>query len=303
MNPDQLPARPMNVPPEPGDGHHPPWNIRRDVLASQVLYLQVPPNVPVTTFWEAVHLSWRNLWGGQQAPDEQVDRNVHPQVTPVRRFWFIVGSVSFLCALHAFSATQYYTLTIGARGRVARVAFFCTAVIIHTIALVSLLFFGFCDAACERYRHYFLIKSVGDFLVMFGSCLLLLKIRHNSQIIIPAMAPYDHDRCIRFSEVAGVVTSALITLDALSIINLLRPGHHYFMFEVTTTLTMHFALELLINRRPYNYIGAFAALLIFVIIVVKNFIWRNVVHGHPSSVNHDDQRHLALVRDFRLDAP
>ena len=286
--------------PEPGEGHHhhPPWN-------GHDVHLHVPPDMPIITFWEAVNYSWRNLWGGygQQAAD-QVDQtlpgplqiwwalHVHPRVTLARSFWFLLGSVSFLFSLVTFSETQYYISTIGARGPVARVSFFCMIVLTHTIALVCLLFFGFFNAACERYRHHFLIKSVGDFLVMFGVCLLLLKLKIRQDQIIPAnaMAPYDHDhhRRIRFSEVAGVVTSALITVDALSIINLLRPGHHYFIFEVTTTLTMHVSLELLIlNKCPY--LGAFAALFIFLITVVKNFIWRNiVVNGQAAaSMNHD----------------
>ncbi|KAB1222364.1 hypothetical protein CJ030_MR2G025508 [Morella rubra] len=118
---------------------------------------------------------------------------------------------------------------------------------------------------------------------------VLLKIGHNPTIpseLVPAMAPSDD---IRFSEIAGVVTCAFLSLDALCVINLLGPGHHYYIFEVTTTFTMHWSLELL-NGRPYA--SGFAASFIFVIIVFKNFVWRNAVNEQAPV---DQQPTLALV--------
>jgi hypothetical protein len=241
MNP-QFPPGPRNVPPEPGDGPHAP-------------------------------------------------RNRTQMVTPIRIFWFLLSSASFLCALVAFSKTHFYKSTIQWHGSVVSVIFFCVIITTHMVTLISLSFFGFCNVACERYRQHFLIKSVGDFLVMFLECSLVLAIGHRHLNLVsppeaappsllpyylgastsnaapyPMMAPYD--QTTRFSEVAGLVTCAFLTVDSLSIINLLRPGHHYSIFEAMSTMTMHMSLELL-NMCPY--LSAFVASFIFLILVVKNF--------------------------------
>ena len=137
-----------------------------------------------------------------------------------------------------------------------------------------------------------MFKSIGDFIIMFGLCFLTSET--GRKLMSPFEAPYPvrptYHQKIKFSEIAGVVTSLLLTVDALSIINLLRPGHHYFIFEVTATLTMHLSMDLLLNWNPFQ--GSFVVSIIFVIVVFKNFIWRNVVNGQPP-MNH--QHRLPLV--------
>ena len=127
---------------------------------------------------------------------------------------------------------------------------------------------------------------------MFGLCFLTSET--GRKLMSPFEAPYPvkptYHQKIKFSEIAGVVTSLLFTVDALSIINLLKPGHHYFIFEVTATLTMHWSLDLPLNRNLFY--GAFAVSLIFLIVVFKNFIWRNVVNGQ---VPVNQQRRLPLI--------
>nr|POE97474.1 hypothetical protein CFP56_05469 [Quercus suber] len=253
----KLPIGPRNVPPEPGDTHNASWSVPNEVH----------DDMPTVTFWQAVQYWWRNLWN-QQAPQ-------------------VEGLISSLCALSTFTATPFYLLKIG--GHVSVV--FMVA-ILHTVALQCLLLFGFFNAACERYRKHFMFKSVGDFIIMFGLCFLTSEI--GRKLMSPFEAPYPvkptYHQKIKFSEIAGVVTSLLFTVDALSIINLLKPGHHYFIFEVTATLTMDLSLDLLLNRKLFY--GAFAVSLIFLIVVFKNFIWRNVVNGQ---VPVNQQRHLPLV--------
>ena len=120
---------------------------------------------------------------------------------------------------------------------------------------------------------------------MFGLCFLTSET--GRKLMSPFEAPYPvrptYHQKIKFSEIAGVVTSLLLTVDALSIINLLKPGHHYFIFEATATLTMLLSLDLLLNRNLFY--GAFAVSLIFLIVVFKNFTWRNVVNGQVPWIN------------------
>ncbi|KAB1222365.1 hypothetical protein CJ030_MR2G025507 [Morella rubra] len=307
MNSQLRHGRPRNVPPEPGDGpqYHTASSRTSIVQPNEVHLRIVPYNMPRITFRQAMQFWWRDLWNQQARPrvegDHGLDQvlssplqiwwalNVCPRLTPVRIFWFLLGNVSFVFARGAFSYTQFYKSTIGGRGSVVGLAVLSFLVTIHFLVLALILLCGICDSACDRYRHHFLMKSVGDFLVMFGACLLLLIIGHNPTIpseLVPAMAPSDD---IRFSEIAGVVTCALLSLDALCIINLLGPGHHYYIFEVTTMFTMHWSLELL-NRRPYP--GAFAASFIFVIIVFKNFVWRHAVNEQAPP---NQQQTLPLV--------
>ena len=264
---------------------------------------EVHDEMATVTFWQAVQYWWRNFWN-QQAPQVEGDDhlhdhvrptplerwftiNVHPRVTPVRVFWFLLGLISSLCALSTFTATQFYLLKIVGHGSVV-----CMVAILHTVALLCLLLFGFFNAACERYRKHFMFKSIGDFIIMFGLCFLTSET--GRKLMSPFEAPYPvrpiYHQKKKFSEIAGVVTSLLLTVDALSIINLLKPGHHYFIFEVTATLTLHLSLDLLLNRNLFY--GAFAVSLIFLIVVFKNIIWRNVV---DRQVPVNQQRRLPLV--------
>lgn len=323
MSRQQPPERRNGLPLEPGDGHLIQSN--HEISVNVMPNGQVAPDDPIPTFWQAIKFSWRNLWNDHRSSDPVVGENhdhevrptpliqtwmalnVYPRVTPVRIFWFLLGSVSFHCALVSFFETRYYTTTIaGCSTTVVRVAFRWMLEIAHTVALAFLLFTGFYNMnACERYRHHFLIKSVRDFLVMLGTCFLILKIgtMHDvlSSIGPPSSLPCEaSDHAVPPQPLMApnygllILTCHLLTVDALSIINLLRPGHHYYIFEVLMTLTMHLTtLELLMNGPPY-YLGAFSGLFSFIIIVIKNFLWRNVVVNAQAAPFNQQQTGLAL---------
>lgn len=228
--------------------------------------------------------------------------NVYPQVTPTRIWWFILGSISFRCALVTCYETQCYTTIVGCSSStvvLVRVIFRWVLEIVHTVALAFLLFTGFHNnPSSERWRQYhFLIKSVRDFGVMLGACFLILKIIGTIHVPVSSInvPPPSSLRCEAaahaFPQPSSmapnhglILTCVLLTLDALSIINLLRPGHHYYIFEVSITLAMHLTLELLVNgpEDPYHDLGVFSGLFIFIIIIIKNFIWRNVGNGSQS---------------------
>ena len=86
------------------------------------------------------------------------------------------------------------------------------------------------------------------------------------------------------SEVAAWLTCAFLTIDSLCIIILLKPGHHYSLLDATLTLTLHLGLE-------GEGIYAFTAdAFVFVIMVIKNFLWHHIGHMHGR-----DNEQLQLV--------
>ncbi|KAG7961889.1 hypothetical protein I3843_09G038500 [Carya illinoinensis] len=318
MSLQQPPGRGNGLPLEPGDGHLIQSNheIRIVMPTNAVHDLQVASEVPIVTFWKAIKFSWRNLWNDQRSPDPVVGENhdhevlptplqtwmalnVYPRVTPARILWFLLGSVCFHCALVTFFETKYYTTTIaGYSTTVVRVTFRWMLEIAHTVALAFLLFTGFYNNASERYRRHFLIKSIGDFLLMLGACFLILKI--GTMHVLSPIGPPSSDYAVRAhpSMAANygllILTCQLLTVDALSIINLLRPGHHYFIFEVSTTGTMHLTLEFLMHGPPH-YLGAFSVLFSFIILVIKNFLWRKIVVNGQVPVTRQQTGLAALV--------
>lgn len=87
-----------------------------------------------------------------------------------------------------------------------------------------------------------------------------------------AVAPY---RSQAFSEIAGLLASALLTVNALSIIILLRPAEHNTIFEVAATLTMESAIALLYK---YPYVTVAAAVFIMAMTLLKNFLCCHHLH-------------------------
>ena len=90
---------------------------------------------------------------------------------------------------------------------------------------------------------------------------------------------------VDYSKVAGLATCGLLTVDALCMVNLLDPGHHYALLEATATLTLRLGLAGTI------YLRIPAAAFVLVIVVIKNFLWRHISHAqaptnqiHPVAV-------------------
>ena len=87
--------------------------------------------------------------------------------------------------------------------------------------------------------------------------------------VVVAVAPY---RSQAFSEIAGLLASALLTVNALSIIILLRPAKYNTIFEVAATLTLESAMALLYK---YPYVTVAAAVFIMAMTLLKNFLCCN----------------------------
>lgn len=199
--------------------------------------------------------------------------------------WFSVGLISFLCALYQFIQSETGVANVGCAS-IARFAFYCTAAALFTAVLVFILFTNYCNIACEMYREHFLLKSVGDFLIMSAEC-FLLKLKNSGvdsgtvfalfcrgDSMAPAAAPCAPMGAAApmtpfSSEIADLLVCVFLTVTALSLIHILSPGHHYSIFEVTTTLTMHLSMELLYS---HPYISAATTSFVFLIIFLKNFL-------------------------------
>nr|POF20157.1 hypothetical protein CFP56_56846 [Quercus suber] len=143
---------------------------------------------------------------------------------------------------------------------------------------VLLIHPGWCTAFLENYKGCFILKSCGGYLVMFTICFLssgtgLQYLGLSSDGTAPnpavAVAPY---RSQAFSEIAGLLASALLTVNALSIIILLRPAKYNTIFEVAATLTLESAMALLYM---YPYVTVAAAVFIMAVTILKNFLCCN----------------------------
>lgn len=221
-------------------------------------------------------------------PQIWVAENVYPLVTPMRIFYFSLSLTSFLLAYGFFMETAFYKSFIHVTGDAThprhhrRPLLFLLPAIGHTLWLIFLLFFKFCSTAYDRYRHHYLLKSGGELVVMILVSLLIMGIGHDKH-----HRQYHH--LSHYSELAGLLTCGFLAIDALCIINLLKPGHHYSVFEATVTLTLHLGLM------GSLYLGVSAVCFVFVILVVKNFLWRRAGDGDEAHTNQQEQHRLTWV--------
>ncbi|KAM4080219.1 hypothetical protein ACB094_09G175400 [Castanea mollissima] len=201
--------------------------------------------------------------------------NRSTQVSCCRRFWLFLGLVSFLCALGIFTESQFYAYTIGIHGTYAHIIYYVVGATLSSAIQVLLIQPDYCKAFLEVYERWFILKSCGGYLFMFTICFLssgtgLTYLGHSSDETSPsravAVTPY---RSQAFSEIAGLLASALLTVNALSIIILLRPAEHNAFFEVTAALTMESAIALL-YKHPNLTVAA--AVFIFAMTLWKDFL-------------------------------
>ncbi|KAF3974884.1 hypothetical protein CMV_001828 [Castanea mollissima] len=209
-----------------------------------------------------------------------VNSNTQTPVSWGRRFWLFIGLVSFLCALSIFTESQFYAYTIGIHGTYAHIIYYIVGVILSAAIQVLLINPGCCTAFLENYKGCFILKSCGGYLVMFTVCFLssgtgLQFLGLSSDGIAPrpavavALARY---RSQAFSEIAGLLASAFLTVNALSIIVLLRPAKYNTIFDVAATLTLETALALLYK---YPFVTVAAAAFIMAMTLLKNFLCRD----------------------------
>ena len=218
-----------------------------------------------------------------------VEGNVHPMKTIML---LLLALTSFICALYIFIKSETGVANVGCAS-IAHAAFYCTAAALFIAVLVFILFTSYYNTACEMCRRNFLIKSVGDFLIKSVEC-FLLKLQESGvdsgavfalfckgDSMAPAAAPCAPMGAAApmtpFSyEIADLLICVLLTVTAFSLINTLSPGYHYSIFEVITTLTMHLSIELMYS---HPYISAATISFVFLIISLKNFLWRNGSNG------------------------
>ena len=271
----------VNTAPEPSNSHF--------ISIQQNLYERV-------IFSQVLHYWWNNLIQNNHnirnptPPQLWFAQNVHPLVTPMRIFWFSMSLVIFLIAYGLFMQTDFYKSVTGHGGHTHLQLFFLAATGTgHTVWLICLLFFSFCSASHEKYKHHYLLKSIVEFMVM----LLVLSDSGNR-----TQTSWGGWRCCYFCNKIILWWQTEIfwrcwIVDmwishhwyALCVINLLEPGHHYSVFEATAALTLHLGLV------GGSYLSkAAVCLFIFVILAIKNFLWRNV--GRAEEASHE-QPHLA----------
>ena len=211
-----------------------------------------------------------------------VNSNTPTKVSRGRRFWLCIGLASFLCALGIFTESQFYAYTIGIHGTYAHIIYYFVGVTLSSAIQVLLIHPGCCKAFLEVYKRCFILKSCGGYFVMFTICFLssgtglqFLGLSSDGTAPNPAvavaLAPY---RSRAFSEIAGLLASALLTVNALSIIILLRPAEHNTIFEVAATLTLESAMALLYK---YPWVTVAAAVFIMAMTLLKNFLCRDQV--------------------------
>lgn len=204
--------------------------------------------------------------------------NHHPRVTRNRIFWSLLSQVSFLCAFGFFRQTQICMKTFNNNtNNYLEITFFCVVTSLHELFLCGLLFSPFFDAVLRWYRAHLALKSLGEVAVMILTSQLLQWVvfagRHDQSRRLGESYFYSS------SEVASMITWLLLNIDALAVVNLVRPGYHYSIFEVTATLTVHLSME---SRNDLPFLSWFVISGVFVILLVKNFAWPGVnynVHG------------------------
>ena len=211
-----------------------------------------------------------------------VNSNTPTQVSRSRRVWLFIDLVSFLCALGIFTESQFYAYTVGIHGTFAHIIYVVVGVTLSSTIQVLLIHPSCCKAFLKMYKGCFIVKSCGGYFVMFTICFLssgtglqfLGLSSHGtapSPAVAVALAPY---RSQAFSEIAGLLASGLLTVNALSIIALIGPAEHNTIFEVAATLTMESAIALLYK---YPFVTVAAAVFIMAMTLLKNFLCRDQV--------------------------
>ncbi|KAM3691192.1 hypothetical protein ACJW31_09G176500 [Castanea mollissima] len=197
-----------------------------------------------------------------------------------QRFCLFICLVSFLCALGIFTESQFYAYTIGIHGTYAHIIYYAVGVTLSSAIQVILIQPGCCRAFLEMYDGCFILKSCGGFFVMFTICFLssgtgLHYLGLSSYGTAPklavavAFAPY---RSQAFAEIAGLLASALLTVNALSIIFWLRSDKLNKIFDVAATLTLGSAMDLLYK---YPCVTVAAAVFIMAMTLLKNRLPRD----------------------------
>ena len=204
--------------------------------------------------------------------------NATTQVSWRERFWLFICLVSFLCALGIFTESQFYAYTIRIHGTHAQIIYYVVGVTLFSAIHVLLIKQpDCCKAFHEVYGRYFFLKSCGGYLVMFTICFLssgtglpYLGLSSDGTALSPAvavaLAPY---RSQAFSEIAGLLAAALLTVNALSITILLGPAQHNTFFEVAAALTMESAIALLYKNPKLTVV---AAVFILAMTLLKDFL-------------------------------
>ncbi|KAF3974882.1 hypothetical protein CMV_001826 [Castanea mollissima] len=197
-----------------------------------------------------------------------------------RKFCLFICLVSFLCALGIFTGSQFYAYTIGIDGTYIHIIYYAVGVTLSSAIQVLLIQPGCCNAFLQTCQGSIILKSCGGFFVMFTICFLssgagIHYLGLSSYGTAPkpavadALAPY---RLQAFAEIAGLLASALLTVNALSIIIWLRSDKLNNIFEVAATLTLGSATDLLYK---YPYVTVAAAVFIMAMTLWKNCLCDN----------------------------
>lgn len=253
---------------------------------------QLPPlnNSPISSNQEQVSLvqvvpscsTILHLWFTQ---------NVYPLITPKRILYFLLSHITFLLAYAAFTQTELYHSYINhydhhhdnATHQIRPMLFLIAAFGIHTTCLIFFMFFSFIYVTFQKCRYHYLIKSLGEYLDKFFMVFLMLQIAINhymvqaAQLCQAAPSPKPVSMNHNYSQLAALATVCFLTIDAFSIVALLEPSHHYTLLESTLTLTLHLGLTM-----APNYFRVPSAVFVFVIVVVKNYVWRDTDQPQPS---------------------
>ncbi|KAJ1434991.1 hypothetical protein SESBI_05359 [Sesbania bispinosa] len=145
--------------------------------------------------------------------------------------------------------------------------------------------------ALKRHWYHYLMESIGEYVVKLLVVLLIIGIGDNHPVgqhhaPTPTKVISFNSTKLNYSEVAALATWCFLTVDALSIIGLLSPGHHYTLLEAVVTLTLHLGLA-----RGSHY-GILAAVFVLVIVVIKNFLWQHMNH-HPQAPTNTEHHPVA----------
>ncbi|KAK7285609.1 hypothetical protein RJT34_20385 [Clitoria ternatea] len=258
----------FHIPPDPGN------SFQRPLTASTISsHNHFNVNQTFITFWQVLQFYWRgnnienqsnhnNYVASPTPPQIWLAQNVYPLVTPMRMICFILSLTSFTLACGFFMETELYKTLVSHGGHHHALLWVFFVAVVHFLFVIFLLFFSFITTAYERYKSHFLLKSLVEFVIMQVTSLLILRIEHK----------HDQEGS---SEVAAWVTCAFLTIDLLCIIILLKPGHHYSLFDSTLMLTLHLESE--------GIYAIIADFFVFLILAIKNFLWLHIGHDRPSN--------------------
>ncbi|KAK7336547.1 hypothetical protein VNO77_17091 [Canavalia gladiata] len=267
----------LNIPPDPGSCLQSPLTNSITSANSHTILNSQNQNVNtiLITFRHVLQYYWRGIYNIENQsnnhhniasptpPQIWLAQNVYPLVTPMRMICFIVSLISFILACGFFMETELYNKYVSSGGHHYALLLVFLVAVVHFLFLIFLMFFSFFTSAYEMYKNHFLLKSLGEFIVMRVMSLLISGMEH------------DHQE--GSSEVAALLTCVFLTVDSLCIIVLLKPGHHYSLLDATLTLTLHLALE---GEGIYAITADF---FVFIILAFKNFLWHHIGHVHPSN--------------------